>query len=161
MTKINKNKNSEAQEREQRENDRIRYEAYYHLRKEGWDFLMNSSLAFDKAMTVLSTAFLGFIFAITKNELKSASVLQCKAFLIFILIMLILCIFISLMSFWFDQRYGFFLMLRAKKYHLDGDVSYQNKAHWSYRASLAAKLISATLFMFSIMLFAIFFINMY
>ena len=134
------------------------YEVYFNIRKEGWNLLMHASLAFDSAMTILSAAFLGFVFSVTKEQLIAGSVIQCKGYLILVLVMLTLCVFVSLISLWFDQRYGSYLMSRADKVHLEGDLSYQNKSHWSYFAALTSKIVSGILFGFAIIIFLIFFI---
>lgn len=78
------------------------------MRKEGWDICISSSIEYDKSLIFLSTATLGFIFGVTKIVGVHGA---CTPFLIFILVLLLLSILSSLLSFWFDQLHGEALMI--------------------------------------------------
>lgn len=130
-------------------------DGYYKLREEGWSYLMNSSLAYDKALITLSTLALGFIYAIINTSIFASLDPTGKSVLILILVLLLLCISISLLSFWFDQIYGQFLIKRAEEVYLKENDDYKNIRHWSLYATNASKIASGILFIFSLILFAI------
>lgn len=126
---------------------------YAVIRKEGWGLMIESSASYDKALITLTTAFLGFIFAVIK--LSSTSI-HCLAFLVLILVCLMISILCSLLSFWFDQLYGDSLISYADKFYNEGIDEYRNKKHWSYFASMFSKIISGVLFFLALILFSIF-----
>lgn len=136
----------------------LKYKKYLNVRKEGWDIIVGSSLAYDKSIISLSTVSLGFIFAISK---KSDSMTGCNVFLIFILILLILTIACSLLSFWFDQLLGYSLRSQAKSYYKSKNNKFKFKKSWSYYASLCSKIFSGLLFIISLVLFTIYFSESY
>jgi len=126
---------------------------YAMVRKEGWDLMVKSSISYDQALITLTTAFLGFIFAIVR---LSPSTLHCVQFLVFILVSLLASIFCSLLSFWFDQLYGDSIMVYAHRFYNEGKDEYKNKKHWSYYLSMTSKIIAGALFLLSLVLFSIF-----
>lgn len=132
--------------------------SYYKIaRKEGWDIITESSSSYDKAIISLSTASFGFISALVKF---SPNPLICKSFLIVILVMLILSIFCSLLSFWFDQLFGSSLVKYAEKYFNEKNGE-EYKNDWSYYASIVTKILSGAFFFFGLVLFSIlFYINL-
>lgn len=133
---------------------RFKYERCQNVKKEGWDIIVGSSLAYDKSIISLSTVSLGFIFAISKNPDSAGG---CKTFLVFILILLILTIMCSLLSFWLDQLFGYSLRYQAKLYDESEGNDFKFKKDWSYYASLWSKLLSGLLFIVSLILFTIYF----
>lgn len=125
------------------------------MRKEGWDITVSSSTAYDNSLIILSTGSLGFIFGITKYSFTNA----CTAFLILILVLLLLSILCSLLSFWFEQLHGNALMLYADLCYIDGKEEYRTKKPWSYYAAASCKFLAGLLFLLSLILFSIFFLN--
>lgn len=134
----------------------LKYKKCENVRKEGWDIIVGSSLAYDKSIISLSTVALGFIFAVSKGNPVATG---CKAFLVFILILLILTVVCSLSSFWFDQLFGYSLRHQAKLYYKNEGSEFAFRRDWSYYASLWSKILSGMLFTFSLILFTIYFCN--
>lgn len=134
----------------------FKYKNCENIRKEGWDIIVGSSLAYDKSIISLSTVALGFIFAVSKYP---ESQVGCKAFLIFILILLILTVTSSLLSFWFDQLFGYSLRHQAKLYYQSEKDEFKFNKNWSYYASLWSKIISGMFFIISLVLYTIYFGN--
>ncbi len=128
---------------------------YKLVRSEGWGLMVESSISFDRAIISLTTAFLGFIFIFMKSSQSGSC---CVLFLGFILVCLMVSIFSSLLSFWFDQLYGDSIMIYADKFYNDNMKEYGTKKHWSYYASMIAKITSGLLFFLSLVLFSIFFL---
>lgn len=134
----------------------LKHKKCENVKKEGWDIILGSSLAYDKSLISLSTVSLGFIFAISKEPNQG---IGCKGFLIFILVLLILTILCSLLSFWFDQLFGYSLRNQANSYYHSENNEFKFKKDWSYYASLWSKIISGLLFIISLVLFTIYFSN--
>jgi len=126
---------------------------YAVIRNEGWTLMVEASSSYDKALITLTTAFLGFIFAVIK---LSPLLLHSMPLLIFILVCLIVAIFCSLMSFWFDQLYGDSIINYAHKFYIEDNNEYRTKKHWSYYASLVTKILAGALFILALILFSIF-----
>jgi hypothetical protein len=129
---------------------------YVVIRSEGWSLMVGSSASYDKALITLTTAFLGFIFAVIN---LTPIAMHCMSIFIFILVCLLISIFCSLMSFWFDQIYGDSIINYAQYFYVDKLDEYQMKKHWSYYASMISKLFSGGLFFLALVLFSILFIS--
>lgn len=137
---------------EKTEKDEFNIITYERARTEGWELLIGASLAYDKSIISLSTATLGFIFAVSTKE----HIIKCRPLFILILIFLILTILISLLSFWFDQVTGSSMHSQAYNWYKNSGA-YSFKKGWSYYASVTSKILSGALFIFSIILFTVLF----
>lgn len=129
---------------------------YSTVRKEGYELIIKSSIAYDRSIITLATVFFGFIFSMVR--FSNGQLSSCKNTLTFILILLILTVLFSLISFWVDQLYGRKLIMNADNYIKSRDDTHR-KTPVSYYVSLILKILAGTFFFFSLILLFVIFLS--
>lgn len=134
------------QERREQEIDKLYFEKHV-------DALLQASKLYDKAILSLSTASLGFIFALVQWKNNT---LSCKCLLILIWILLILAMATTILSFLIDQyhsadkmRYYSYQFVNKKTNKMDEP---HQTGYWMEKLSI----ISGLSFIFATILFTIF-----